>query len=145
MIGIKFNIPNEYNNFLGKILENINIEKGLWRVLNEEVFNENGINLFFKETYSDSEFKNLINNQIYYPVFLTLQLYEKMENISDIKNYNNYLESDCKLILYIIDNEFVEVYSKNKAYLEIIRSNAKKNNFNKIKNIIDESEFSLYY
>ncbi len=145
MIGIKFNIPNEYNNFLGKILENINIEKGLWRVLNEEVFNENGINLFSKETYSDSEFKNLINNQIYYPVFLTLQLYEKMENISDIKNYNNYLESDCKLILYIIDNEFVEVYSKNKAYLEIIRSNAKKNNFNKIKNIIDESEFSLYY
>ncbi len=145
MFAIKFEILNEYNNILGKVFENINFENVFWRVINQEVFDEKGKEFFTKEIYSDSEFKNLINSKKYYPIFLTLQLYKKEGKIAEIKNYDDYFNSDCDLILYIIDNIFVEIYSKNKLYINKIRENALKNNFSKVENIKQKSEFSLYY
>ena len=62
-----------------------------------------------------------------------------------IQNYDNYLNSDCELLLYIIDNIFVEIYSKNENYLKVIKHNALKNKYVNVQDINDFSEFSLYY
>lgn len=144
MIGLKLKIENKYDTFLGKIFKDIAFENVFWRVVNQEVLVEKGKEFFTKEIYSVSEFENLINLKKYYPVFLTLQLYNQNGKIRDIKNYNNYFDSDCILILYIIDNIFVEIYSKNQDYLKNIKQNALKNNLTNIKNIKDKQEFSLY-
>lgn len=63
----------------------------------------------------------------------------------EIQNYDNYLNSDCELLLYIIDNIFVEIYSKNENYLKAIKHNALKNKYVNVQDINDFSEFSLYY
>lgn len=145
MIGLKLKIENKYDTFLGKIFKDIDFENAFWRVVNQEVLDEKGKEFFAKEIYSDSEFKNLINSKKYYPIFLTLQLYKKEGKVVEIKNYDDYFESDCDLLLYIIDNIFVEIYSKNQDYLKNIKQNALKNNLANIKAIKDKQEFSLYY
>lgn len=81
----------------------------------------------------------------YYPIFLTLQLYSQNGKTSKINNYNDYLNSDCVLILYIIDNIFVEIYSKNKNYLKYIKQNAINNKYINIQDIENKHDFSLYY
>lgn len=77
MIGIRFEIENKYDTFLGKIFKDIDFENIFWRVVNQEVFGEKGKEFFTKEIYSVSDFKNLIDSKKYYPIFLTLQLYKK--------------------------------------------------------------------
>lgn len=145
MIGIKFEIPNEYNVFLGKILENIAPKDGVWRIVCDEVLNEKGNDFFTKEIYSNSEFKELISKETHYSIFLTLQLYEKNDKMSEIKNYNDYLNSDCKLLLIIVDNIFVDIYSKDESILRQIKRNAENNKFSNIVSTSSKEEFHLYY
>ena len=54
-IGIEFNIPNEYGNFLEQILKQINLDKYIWKIEEDEIYinnnrksNDNDDNLFKK-------------------------------------------------------------------------------------------------
>lgn len=145
MIGIKFQIINEYNVVLDRIFENVDFKNNFFKITNEEVFDEEGNEFFKQRIYTNLEFRNLIKSKKYYPVFLTLELYKNNRNKTKIRNYDSYLNSDCELFLYIIDNIFVEIYSKNQNYLKIIKHNAFKNKYINIQDINDSGEFSLYY
>ncbi len=37
MMGIRFEIPNEYGQFLKKILENLKIENGFWKIVTDDI------------------------------------------------------------------------------------------------------------
>lgn len=56
MIGLKFEIENKYDTFLGKIFKNIDFKNSFWKIVNEEVLIEKGKDFFEKRIYSDSEF-----------------------------------------------------------------------------------------
>lgn len=144
MIGISFEMPNKYDVFLSKILKNVDFKDGIWKVVYDEVLNERGTNFFNKEIYLNAEFKELIKTT-HYPIFLTLQLYNKSDRFSEIESYDDYFNSACKLLLIVVDNTFINVYSKDKAILKQIKSNAKENNFSNIKSIENKKDFSLYY
>ncbi len=144
MIGISFEVPNKYDVFLSKILKNVDFEEGVWKVVNDEVLSERGTNFFNKEIYLNDEFKELIKTT-HYPIFLTLQLYNKSDRFNEIKSYDDYFNSDCKLLLIIVDNTFIDVYSKDKTILKQIKVNAKENSFINIKDIENKEDFSLYY
>ncbi len=144
MIGISFEMPNKYDVFLLKILKNVDFKDGIWKVVYDEVLNERATNFFNKEIYLNAEFKELIKTT-HYPIFLTLQLYNKSDRFSEIKSYDDYFNSDCKLLLIVVDNTFINVYSKDKVILKQIKSNAKENNFSNIKPIENKKDFSLYY
>ncbi len=145
MVGIKFQIRNEHDVVLDKIFENIDLKNYFLKITNEEVFDEKRNNFFEQQIYTSLKFKNLIKLRKHYPVFLTLQLYKDNKNMVEIQNYDNYLNSHCELLLYIIDNIFVEIYSKNENYLKAIKHNALKNKYVNVQDINDFSKFSLYY
>ena len=144
MIGIKFRIPNKYNTFLGKILENTFFDNEYWNIIGSEVYKEDGNNLFGKEINYSNEVKNIITSENYYVIFVTMQLYDDKNEITDIKGYNDYLNSNCKLLMTIVDNEFVNIFSKQEELLEKIKSNVQKYNFRSFKYINDPAEFKLY-
>ena len=37
MIGIRFEIPNEYGQFLKQILENVKIKNGFWKIFTDDI------------------------------------------------------------------------------------------------------------
>lgn len=67
----------------------------------------------------------------------------------EINNYSDFLKSDCLLILFITDNEFVEIYAKNEEFIKSIEKNAVENNFSNIEIIQNTTNvkkiFSVYY
>ena len=132
MIGIRFKIKNEYNTFLNKILSHIDTDNFQWIVAESEVYFQKGLELFDKQVYTNSEFQNLIKSENYYTVFCNIQLYNKETEIYEIHNYEEFLKSKCVLILFITDNEFVEIYTKDKKLLKILKNNASNNHFSKI-------------
>ena len=57
MIGIHFEIPNEWNNYLNLILGNINTENYNWLISDEEIYLEGLVDLFRKSIYDNISFK----------------------------------------------------------------------------------------
>lgn len=147
MIGIKFLIKNEYDIILNKIFHGIDCSNFRWKLEYEEVFDEHGEFFFDKTDYSNNEFQNMIQKK-HYPVHLNLQMYYKNSDVNEINNYNQYLTSPCQLIIFIVDNIFVEIYAKNQTILEKISKNAVDFDFSNIE-YINESldiykKFSQY-
>ena len=65
--------------------------------------------IFFDKTdYSNNEFQNMIQKK-HYPVHLNIQMYYKNSDVNEINNYDQFLISSCQLIIFIVDNVFVEL------------------------------------
>ena len=45
MIGIRFKIPNEYNNFLKQILENVNTQNSVWNIKTDDIIKSDGTDI----------------------------------------------------------------------------------------------------
>lgn len=145
MLGIEFKIPNVWGTVLNDILDGIKPEDLIFKLGYEEVFLENNEFLFKENIYSGLEFSKLIKNKKYYTVFLDLKLYEKNANYDDdIKNYDDFLNSNCKLILIITDCEYVKIYSKDIKYLNIIKENVIKHNFSNIVDINKREDIKFF-
>ncbi|MCI9434943.1 MAG: DUF2691 family protein [Bacilli bacterium] len=145
MLGIEFKIPNVCGTVLNDILDGIKLEDFIFKLGYEEVFLSNNEFLFKEDIYSGLEFSKLIKNKKYYTVFLNLKLYDKNTNYDDdIENYNDFLNSNCKLILIITDCEYVEIYSKDIKYLNIIKETAIKHNFSNIVDINKREDIKFF-
>lgn len=142
---IKFKIKNEYNKFLYKILNGIDSKEFVWVIFEDEVYNKVGSDLFQDEIYSDDSFKKIIKDQDYYTVFLKLQMYSIGSKIEKINNYNDFLNSNCQLILFIVDNVFVDIYVKDNNIVEIIKRNLSLNSFENVDIISNEKQIRKYY
>lgn len=145
MLGIKFEIENEYSNFLEKILEDINESYYLWKLPEAEIYIENGMNIFLDDIYSNDEFQKMIGIKRYYTVFANIQLYDKSINLIDINTYEDFMNSDCQLILFVTDNIFVDIYANNDEMLDKIYQNAKKYNFDNMKIIHSKDSIKKHF
>lgn len=139
MIGLDFLIPNQWGNFLSKILDGVSIQNGIWKLAEEEILIKEGNYLFDKTIYNDEEFKQLINSNEYYIIFANIQLYSEHED-EVIRNYIDYKKSKCTLILSVIDNIYVQVYSKDLTMLNQINKNLIDNDFQNVRVITEDNE-----
>lgn len=147
MIGIKFIIENECNTVLKKILRNIDYSKYKCVVIEEEVYDKYGNDFFDKLFYNGEDFEKVIYKE-HYPIFLNLQLFDKDARIDKIENYKDFLQSDCKLVLFITDNSFVDIYTRDTNLLNNILNNAAYYHFENVKHICSfrdvRDKFSAY-
>ena len=147
---IKFCIPNAWNNYLFQILKGIDSEDYLWKIGDEqEVLGHSADPFFTKYFYNGKNFYYKIQNQ-HYPIFADIRLYKVGGDTKfKISNYKDFLKSDCLLILFITDVEFVDIYCKDDNLVKIIYNHAVENQFTNIE-LIDSDEnvrkrFSPYY
>ena len=152
--GVFFKVPTAYN-IMYPILKCIDIEKYDWYSINsqnevhseeEEVINyiltskKYGEQFFFKKDYYDGEsflqeiqLKHLV-------VFLKLQAYLKHGELKEIDSYEEFLKSDCRILMLIYDCYFVDIYIKDEAVVKAFYDNALANNYAEVKYITDEND-----
>ena len=138
MKGIRFEIINERNNYIYKIFKGIKFDDFDWYIYNDDVYYEKGDLYFDSSKYKEKNFEKKIKNEIYYIVHINIQAYLKNKDIEKdrIVNCDEFLESNCEIMLSIIDCKFVEVYTRNGELLNIINKNAIENEFVDIKYIL---------
>ena len=72
----------------------------------------------------------------YYLIFADIECYLN-HNFTNIYDYQDFLNSDCYLLIIIVDNVFVDIYAKSKEMIDKLKENAIKYNFSDIKIISD--------
>ena len=129
MLGLKINLENDYNNYLSPIIEATKDIKGAWKSEFCEIYKfENGKTESFPiPVYlSNDEFYNLLKSPPYYIIFLNIQLFVNDLANQNVHNYKSFIESDCLLIVTIVDSTYLNVISKDNALIKKIESNMKK-------------------
>lgn len=139
--GIKFKIPNKWGYVLKDILKDISLENYIVKINEDnEIWIENDKQLLEEKIIEGEKFSKLISKNLYYTIFANMHIYEKESKISNIKTYEQFLKSDCEIIILIIDSIDVCIYVKNKEILNRIELNVKENKFKNIKYITDEND-----
>ncbi|MBT2655810.1 DUF2691 family protein [Bacillus sp. ISL-18] len=144
--GISFEIPNEYGRFLWEVLTPVELTKFIWRSGGEESYliedNELGKPLFTDEVnWIDClSLKEHLEHNLYYLIFVDLKAYSKGINPSVIETYSDFLNSDCELVLLVVDSDFVTIYCKDSEKLEKLYSNAKTKGFENLHYITDKND-----
>ncbi|MCP3779082.1 DUF2691 family protein [Paenibacillus sp. MZ03-122A] len=144
--GISFEIPNSYGNHLGEILKPIDITIFSWFIGGEESYfivdDTLGGSLFpDMVTGMDGEdLKKIIDYNKYYLIFANLKAYPKGANIIDVMSYEEYIASECQIILLVIDSVYITVYCKDLEKLEDLYDHIKRKGYKSLEYITDEND-----
>lgn len=133
MIGINFKLKNEYNNFLHKIFNGININNYDWKIVEDEIIYkdiEGSINttIFDNKIMCGDDF------------FKSIQAFIVDSHMSDIETYDDFANSTCEIALFCTDTVYIEVYCKNQKVLNEIISNCKKYNFEDLEILTEKTD-----
>jgi Protein of unknown function (DUF2691) len=137
--GITFEIPNEPGIFLGNIFKPVEIALFNWKSRGGESYlvkdNQLGEPLFPENEMDGLLLQEVIENDCYYVIFIELIAYPKGKQVRDIETYDDFINSECQLVLLIVDSSFTTIYCKNKEILERLYNNAIVQGFDQVQYI----------
>ncbi|AFQ57698.1 hypothetical protein BHY07_09685 [Bacillus subtilis subsp. subtilis] len=143
--GVSFQIPNEYGNFLWRILQPVEIANYRWQTSGESYFVVEG-ELDDEELFHDYEivegavFEQQLKTNQYYTIFVELKAFPYGKMVNQVNTYEEFADSDCELVLLIADNSYVSIYCKNKNIIEKLYFNALQHDFEDVQFITDEND-----
>lgn len=141
--GVSFKItPKMDNTDLPSILRSVKIDQYKWYNIvdqSEVWFDGEKENPFDKDYYSGIEFSEVIQKN-HYIIFLKLQAYFQDGKFGNIHTYEDFLKSDCQILLIINDCEFVDIYCKDILLVNSIYKNAAICGFKDIEFITDYND-----
>lgn len=143
--GVSFQIPNEYGNFLWRILQLVEIANYRWQTSGESYFVVEG-ELDDEELFHDYEivegavFEQQLKTNQYYTIFVELKAFPYGKMVNQVNTYEEFADSDCELVLLIADNSYVSIYCKNKNIIEKLYFNALQHDFEDVQFITDEND-----
>lgn len=114
MIGIEFELETTYEKILYDLLKDTVFVDYKWIIRQQEIIYESNHDKTLLSYLSGTEWEKEIRfNGNYYVLFLNLQVYLKDGEESNIETYDDFVNSDCELIVLFSDNKFIEIYVKS--------------------------------
>lgn len=150
-MGVMFEIPNEYGNYLLNILEPLPVNCYQWLIDNDEIhllddnkftneflFNEDRI-ISGEELYRSSK------DNTYYMVFVTLRAFFKDGTIKEVSRYKEFLESDCQIALAVYDCSYVMFWCKDSQLVSDMYMYALSKGYENVEYISEEDLIAKKY
>jgi hypothetical protein len=151
-MGVWFEIPNAYGNYLSDILEPIPFNCYQWAVdddeihmlkdnefTNEFLFNDEDRIISGEKLYDSSK------NNTYYMIFITLRAFRKDGIIKSVSNYKEFLESDCQIILAVFDCSEVMFWCKDSQLVSKMFNYALSKGYENVNYISEEDLIARKY
>ena len=127
----------KYTGILAKILSGIDVEKYVWRsfLTQCEVMSKTE-EYFTREIYPGKAFLQEIKGA-YYILFLKLQAHIENEDMEEIVTYEDFIKSDCQLMVLVCDCYEFEFFSKQRTIIDSICNTACSNGYHNYRFISD--------
>ena len=143
--GIQFEVPNEWGSHLGEALKPFNISNFDWYNGGEEAYRlTEGVMepLFHGEMYGmkGEDLSEILQSTFSYIIFADFKAYPQGESTKDVLTYEEFLNSQCQLIVLVVDSSYVAVYCKDTEMLNLIYQNAVEKRYEKVKYITNEND-----
>lgn len=141
--GISFEIPNQYGKFLGEIVSPLDVASFNWGIDGESYTVEKGEikePLLPDEIMDGSALSERVKNNFYYCIFADLKAFPKDKQIKEINTYDEFLKSDCQVVLLLVDCSFVTIYCKDSSTLELLYGHAKSHGFDGLEYVTEEND-----
>lgn len=123
MIGIEVEYEFKYGNILQKMFENTDYQNYKWYIAQQEILIKND-NLFLPELISEKELLSFMKSKEEYLIIeINIQIYKKESSMSFIRNYKDFVKSNCEMIVLISDCNYLEIYFKNNKLKEMVLNN----------------------
>lgn len=143
MRGVSFKILRTTQNMLWQILKCIDIKSYYWLLIpnQSEVWGSLSKDSLWNTTFCDGESFFHFVKSTHFIISLKLQAYSvATKELFDIHTYEEFLKSDCQLLLLIYDCEFVEIFAKDPSVISDIYKNAILCNYANISYITDQND-----
>ena len=127
-----------FDSILSDLLKGINVEEYNWLILESEAY-KTADTIDCDGRYTGKEFKKLLKElETCYIININIQAAHKV--IDAVKDYDDYLNSECKLVILISDVAYNEIYCKPSDLCEIIKSNCLKLDYSEFEVINDDND-----
>lgn len=131
--------------WLEEVLKPVKISAYYWQVGSGELYrmidNQSEKELFRNDrnVIEGTELENrLITNQQY---IISADLQAFPENrVTRVETFEEFVESDCQLVLLVVDCIYVTIHSKNQKTIELLNKNAMTCGYENIEYITDEND-----
>lgn len=143
--GLRFLIPNGYGSLLSDILEPIDCCKYNWHIDNDEIhlIVDDALTdkwLFTEKVVEGKDFLRLIRENRYYLIFAELTAFPKEAHIASISCYNEFLKSECEIIVLVYDCSYVDIYCKYEELLGKLFTNALGKGYENVRYIAEDDD-----
>lgn len=132
-------VKNDYNNYLYRIFQGIDLSNYIWDVIHEDLFYDrdhhgNVKQDFFgyKEQITNEEFIKCISRKDYYMIFVDLKAYPIGSTHTEINVYKDFVDSNCCIVFICYDSSYINFYCKNSEILEKVYNNCLGDEFEKV-------------
>ena len=144
MIGLDIMVKNAADNFLYKIFNGIDVSDYIWIIDADEIlYTENDKHmqeLFSSNVMSGEDFLKCISRENYYMIFADIKAYPIGSDCSCINTYEDYLKSDCQIILLCADSSFIDFYSKDIEIINKVNENCINYNFEQVNPVTEQND-----
>ncbi|MBT2191354.1 DUF2691 family protein [Bacillus inaquosorum] len=106
-----------------------------WELDDQEFFKDNSV-------VEGAVFANHLKTNQYYTIFVELQAYPFGQAVDLVQTYEEFVDSDCELVLLLADSSYVSIYCKDRNVIEKLFINALKNDFEEVQLITDDNDTS---
>ncbi|MCY7904706.1 DUF2691 family protein [Bacillus inaquosorum] len=104
-----------------------------WELNDQEFFKDNSV-------VEGAVFANHLKTNQYYTIFVELQAYPFGQAVDLVQTYEEFIDSDCELVLLLADSSYVSIYCKDRNVIEKLFINALKNDFEEVQLKTDDND-----
>jgi hypothetical protein len=72
-----------------------------------------------------SEFLEIVDTHVHYLIFADLKAFPVRKNIVEVKNYEDFMRSDCQLAFLLIDSVYTHILAKDKEVIQKLGERAR--------------------
>lgn len=136
MIGLDIKVKNGYNNYLYKIFDGIDLLNYSWEIITDDIiYTENEDlkqGLFGTDVLNGEKFFKCISRDSYYMIFVDIKAYPVSSERIEIKTFEDFSKSNCKMVLLCVDSEYIKFYCKDITVLDKVYNNCTGKDFEKV-------------
>lgn len=142
MRGIMFQIRNEYGKQLADLLVDIVDPTWVWfidPVESYKVENDTLADPLFSDVIMDGQgFSELINTHVHYLIFADLKAFPTIESIVKVRNYEDFMRSDCQLAFLLADSVYAWILAKDQEVIRKLGERARSKGFIEIEFLAED-------